>query len=47
MASSGFVVINTTHNIGHGKFVLSVFSLSILIVFLIVAAKFVAVHTDS
>ena len=46
MAKSGFVVINTTHNIGHGKFILLVSSLSVLIVLLVVAHIFVAVHTD-
>ena len=46
MANSGFVVINTTHNIGHSKFVLLVSSLSVLIVLLVLAAIFVVVHTD-
>ena len=46
MAKSGFVVINTTHNIGHGKFILLVSSLSVLIVLLVVAAIFVVVHMD-
>ena len=46
MANSGFIVFNATHNIGHGKFFLLVSSLSVLIFLLVVAAIFVAVHTD-
>ena len=46
MANSRFVVINATHNIGHGNFVLLVSSLSVLNVLLVVAAIFVGVHTD-
>ena len=47
MANSSFVVINAVHNNGYGKSVLLVSSLSVLIVLLVVAAIFVAVHTDS
>ena len=46
MANTGFVVINATHNIGHGKFVLLVSSPSVLIILLVVATIFVAVHTN-
>ena len=46
MANSGFVVINAVHNNDHGESVLLVSSLSVLIVLLVVAAIFVAVHTD-
>ena len=46
MANSGFIVFNATHNIGYGKFVLLVSSLSVLIFLLVVAAIFVAVHMD-
>ena len=46
MANSGFVVINATQNIGHSESVLLVSSLSVLIVLLVVAAIFVAVHMD-
>ena len=45
MGNSGFVVINAAHN-SHGESVLFVSSHSVLIVLLVVAAKFVAVHTD-
>ena len=46
MANSCFVVINAAHDNGHGESVLLVSSLSVLIVLLVVAAIFVAVHTD-
>ena len=46
MANSSFVVINAMHNNAHGKSVLLVSSLSVLIVLLVVATIFVAVHTD-
>ena len=46
MANSGFIVFNATHNIGHGKFFLLVSNLPVLIFHLVVAAIFVAVHTD-
>ena len=46
MANSRFVVINAAHDNGHGESVLLVSSLSVLIVLLVVAAIFVAVHTD-
>ena len=46
MANSSFVVINATHNNAHGESVLLVSSLSVLIVLLIVAAIFAAVHMD-
>ena len=45
MANSGFVVINATHNNGNGESVLLVSSLSVLIVFLVVAAIFIVVAT--
>ena len=47
MENSRFVVINTVHNNGHGESVLFVSSFSVLIVLLVVAAIFVAVHTDA
>ena len=46
MANSSFVVINATHNNAHGESVLLVSSLCVVIVLLIVATIFVAVHTD-
>ena len=46
MANSGFVVINAVHNNDHSEFVLLVSILSVLIILLVVAAIFVAVHTD-
>ena len=46
MANSRFVVINAAHDNGHGESVLLDFSLSVLIVLLVVAAIVVAVHTD-
>ena len=46
MTNSGFIVINAVHNNDHGEPVLLVSSLSVLIIFLVVAAIFVAVHTD-
>ena len=46
MVNSRFVVINAAHNNGHGKSVLLVSSLTVLIVLLVVAVIFVAVHTD-
>ena len=46
MANSGFVVINAAYNNGQGESVLLVSSLSVLIVLLVVAAIFIAVHTD-
>ena len=46
MANSGFIVINSVHNNDHGESVLLVSSLSVLIILLVVAAIFVAVHTD-
>ena len=46
MANSRFVVINAAHDNGHGESVLLVFSLSVLIILLVVAAIVVAVHTD-
>ena len=46
MANSRFVVINAAHDNGHGESVLLVSSLSILIVLLVVAAIFIAVHMD-
>ena len=45
MAKGSFVVINATHNHAHGKSVLLISSLSVLIVFLY-AAIFAVVHTD-
>ena len=45
MAKSGFVVINATHNIGHGKFVLLVSSLFVLIVLQVVAAMHIRCGT--
>ena len=47
MANSGFVVINAAHNNGHGESILLISSLSVLIVLLVVAAIFVAVHTKA
>ena len=47
MANSSFVVMNATHNIGHGESDLLVSSLSVLIVLVVVVAiSVVAVHTD-
>ena len=46
MENSGFIVINSVHNNDHGESVLLVSSLSVLIILLVVAAIFVAVHTD-
>ena len=46
MANSGFIVINAVHNSDHGKFALLVSSLSVLIILLVVAGIFVAVHMD-
>ena len=46
MANSRFVVINAAHDNGRGESVLLVSSLSLLIVLLVVAAIFVAIHTD-
>ena len=46
MVNSCFVVINAAHNNGHGKSILLVSSLSVLIVLLVVAAIVVAVHMD-
>ena len=46
MANSGFIVINAVHNNDHSESVLLVSSLSVLIILLVVAAIFVAVHTD-
>ena len=46
MTNSGFIVINSVHNNGHGESVFLVSSLSVLIILLVVAAIFVAVHTD-
>ena len=46
MADSRFVIINAVHDNGHGESVLLVSSLSVLIVLLVVAALFVAVHMD-
>ena len=46
MANSRFVVINAVHDNGHGESVLLVSGLFVLIVLLIVAVIFVAVHTD-
>ena len=46
MAYSGFIVINSVHNIGHGESVLLASSLSVLIILLVVAVIFVAVHMD-
>ena len=46
MANSGCVVINAVHNNGHGESLLLVSSPSVLIVLLVVAAIFVAVHID-
>ena len=46
MANSGFIVINAVHNNDHGESVFSVSSLSVLIILLVVAGIFVAVHTD-
>ena len=46
MANSGFIVINSVHNNDHGESVLLVSSLSVLIILLVVAAIFVAVHMD-
>ena len=46
MANSRFVVTNAAHDNDHGESVLLVSSLSVLIVLLVVAAIFVAVHTD-
>ena len=46
MANSGFVVINAVHNNDHGESVFLDSSLSVLIILLVVAAIFVAVHTD-
>ena len=47
MANSDFVIINTVHNNGHGEFVLLVSRLSVLIILLVVAAIFIAVHMDA
>ena len=46
MANSGFIVINAVHNNDHGESVLLVSSLSVLIILLVVAGIFVAVHMD-
>ena len=46
MANSGFVVINAVHKNDHGESVLLVSILSVSIALLLVAARFVAVHTD-
>ena len=46
MANSGFIVINAVHNNDHGESVFLVSSLSVLIILLVVAGIFVAVHTD-
>ena len=46
MANSRFVCINAVRNNGHGESVFLVSSLSVLIVLLVVAAIFVAVHMD-
>ena len=46
MANSGFVAINAARNNGHGESALLVSSLSVLIILLVVAAIFVAVHTN-
>ena len=46
MANSRFVVINAAHDNGHGESVVLVSSLCVLIVLLVVAAIFVAVHMD-
>ena len=46
MANSGFIVINSVHNNDHGESVFLVSSLSVLIILLVVAGIFVAVHTD-
>ena len=46
MANSGFIVINAAHNNDHGESVFLVSSLSVLIILLVVAGIFVAVHMD-
>ena len=46
MGNSRFVVLNATHNIGHGESVFLVSSLSVLIVLMVMAAIFVAVQMD-
>ena len=46
MANSGFIVINSVHNNDHGESVFLVSSLSVLIILLVVAGIFVAVHMD-
>ena len=46
MAYSGFIVINAVHNNDHGESIFLASSLSVLIILLVVAAIFVAEHTD-